>query len=57
MFGDIVDDVVEGVDGKGAADGFGYSGRSFPLKGSMTTPGSAVSSLAGAAASDWRRVW
>ena len=44
---------------KGAADGFIFSGRSLPLKGSLITAGSAVSSLAGAgaAASDWRRDW
>ena len=59
MVGDLDGD-VEGVVGEaGAADGFGFTCRSFPLNGSLTTAvAAAVSGLAGAAAaSDWRRVW
>ena len=49
------DDDVEGVvASKGAGDGFDFSGRSFPLKGSLTAAGAAVSLLVGAADSDWR---
>ena len=36
MVGDNDDDVEGVVASKGAGDGFVFSGRSFPLKGSLT---------------------
>ena len=57
MLGDIDDDVDGVVASKVATDVLVFSGRSFPLKGSLTTAGAAVTSLAGSAASDWRRAW
>ena len=57
VVGDIDDDVDGGVlDSKVASGGLLFSGRSFPLKGSLTTAGAAARTcLAGAASSGWRR--